>query len=68
MLRQLGAYRATALHQSIDQDATFRFINIASYESPAAFQAAISHPLFQQSARMPFRAHPTLYRLVAGLR
>jgi heme oxygenase (mycobilin-producing) len=57
-------YRSTALHRSLGPDATFRFVNVAEWASPAAFQAATGQPRFP-GRDMPFPAHPGLYRVVA---
>jgi hypothetical protein len=46
-------------------DDAFQFINVGWYASPRAFQAAISSPGFQETARrIPYRPHPGLYRVV----
>jgi heme-degrading monooxygenase HmoA len=47
-------YRSTALHRSLGGDAEFRFVNVAEWASPAAFQAATAQPDF------PGRAVPLL--------
>jgi heme-degrading monooxygenase HmoA len=57
-------YRATELHQSLGPDAEFRFVNVAEWASPAAFQAATGQPDFP-GRDMPFPAHPGLYQVVA---
>jgi heme-degrading monooxygenase HmoA len=59
-------YVDTALHQAISPDADFRFVNIARWESAAAFQAAVQSPAFREvsEALAEFRAHPALYRVV----
>jgi heme-degrading monooxygenase HmoA len=56
-------YRSTQLHQSLGPDAEFRFINVAEWASPSAFQAAVGQPDFP-GRDMPFPAHPGLYELV----
>jgi heme-degrading monooxygenase HmoA len=56
-------YRSTALHRSLGGEAEFRFVNVAEWASPAAFQAAISQPDFP-GRDMPFAAHPGLYEIV----
>ena len=56
-------YRSTALHQSLAPDAEFRFVNVAEWASPAAFQAATAKPDFP-GWDMPFPAHPGLYAVV----
>jgi heme-degrading monooxygenase HmoA len=43
-------YRSTALHCSLGGDAEFRFVNVAEWASPAAFQAATAQPAFPRRA------------------
>ena len=62
-LKQQEGYISTALHQSLSPDATFRFVNVARWESPAAFQRAVNSPEFPGSG-IRFKAHPSLYRIV----
>jgi heme oxygenase (mycobilin-producing) len=63
-LQAQGGYRSTELHQSLGPDAEFRFVNVAEWASPAAFQAATGQPDFP-GREMPFPAHPGLYQVVA---
>jgi heme-degrading monooxygenase HmoA len=56
-------YRSTELHQSLGADAEFRFVNVAEWASPAAFQTATAQPDFP-GRDMPFPAHPGLYQVV----
>jgi len=64
-LRDQPGYLATRLHRSLSPDADFRFVNIGRYESPQAFQAAVSQPGFREAAAaIQHRAHPSLYRVV----
>lgn len=63
-LRRQEGYLGTRLHQSLSPDADFRFVNVGWYASQQTFQAAISSPGFQGTARrIPYRAHPGLYRV-----
>jgi heme oxygenase (mycobilin-producing) len=57
-------YRSTALHRSLGGEAEFRFVNVAGWASPAAFQAATSRPDFP-GRDLPFPGHPGLYQVVA---
>ncbi len=58
-------YRSTELHQSLGPDAEFRFVNVAEWASPAAFQAATGQPGFRHAAAaIQHRAHPGLYEVV----
>jgi heme-degrading monooxygenase HmoA len=64
-LRGAAGFVSTRLHESLDPQATFRFINVAEWESPQHFQAAIRTEAFQEIGRqMPFAADPALYRVV----
>ncbi len=65
-LRHAPGFVSTRLHQSLDPQAKFRFVNVAEWESPQHFQAALSSEAFQQiSRKMHFTASPALYRVVA---
>ena len=56
-------YLSTRLHRSLSPAADFRYVNVAVWQSPQAFQAAISQPGFM-NASIPFPAHPSLYQVV----
>jgi heme-degrading monooxygenase HmoA len=56
-------YLSTELHRSLGPDADFRFVNVAHWQSPAAFQAAVSQPGFP-GRELPFPSHPGLYQVV----
>jgi heme-degrading monooxygenase HmoA len=63
-LRHAPGFVSTRLHQSLDPQAKFRFVNVAEWESPQHFQAAVRTEAFQQIARkMAFASSPALYRL-----
>lgn len=64
-LRHAPGFVSTRLHESLDPQAKFRFVNIAQWESPQHFQAAVRTEVFQQIARkMPFASSPALYRVI----
>ena len=63
-LRGRPGYLDTRLHRSVLPGADFRFVNVARWESAGAFRAATESAGFQGVARMPYRAHPALYRVV----
>jgi heme oxygenase (mycobilin-producing) len=64
-LRQAPGFLSTRLHESLDPQAKFRFVNVAEWESPQHFQAAMSSEVFQQMrSQMPWVAYPALYRVV----
>jgi heme oxygenase (mycobilin-producing) len=56
-------YVSTSLHRSLSPTADFRFINVAVWQSPQAFQAALSQPGFR-NAPVPFPSHASLYEVV----
>jgi heme oxygenase (mycobilin-producing) len=64
-MRARPGYLGTRLHRSLAPDAYFRFVNVAAWPSPQAFQAAINDPAFLEvTAEMPGHAHPSLYEVV----
>ena len=50
-LRHAPGFLSTQLHESLDPQARFRFINVAEWESPQHFQAAMRAEAFQEIAR-----------------
>src|SRR6266849_5582082 len=66
LLRHAPGFLSTRLHESLDPQAKFRFVNVAQWESPQHFQAAMRTEAFEQiSRKMPFTASPALYRVIA---
>jgi len=64
-LRQAPGFLSTRLHESLDPQTKFRFVNVAEWESPQHFQAAMNTEAFQQSRRqLPWTAYPALYHIV----
>jgi heme-degrading monooxygenase HmoA len=64
-MRSGPTYLGTRLHRSLSPDAEFRFVNIAPWESPQAFQTAIQDPGFREAAgAIRHRAHPSLFEAV----
>ncbi len=58
-------YVATRLHRSLDPAARFRFINLAEWETPADFQAALNHPDFVELRdAVPFTHFPSVYEVI----
>lgn len=50
----------TKLHRSLDGKARFKFINVALWESPEAYQAGLSNvEIFEK--QLPVEANPALY-------
>jgi heme oxygenase (mycobilin-producing) len=64
-LRQEPGFISTRLHESLDPQARFRFVNVAEWESPQHFQAAMRTEAFKQiSQKMSVTASPALYRVI----
>lgn len=62
LTRQEG-YLSTRLHRSLSPDASFRFVNVALWESAQAFRDATSRLEFR-NAPLPLRFHASLYEVV----
>ena len=66
ILEQQPGYISTKLHRSLDDDATYRFINVAQWESEAMFKSAIANmrkelpPMMIQGVS----ADPNLYQII----
>jgi heme-degrading monooxygenase HmoA len=66
VLRHHPGFRASRLHRSLADEADFRWVNVARWETAAAFGAAAQDPEFQAAARaMPHRGHPMLYEVIS---
>jgi heme oxygenase (mycobilin-producing) len=64
-MRQQPGFVSSRLHQSLDPDAEFRYVNVAEWESADHFGRATASAEFQQRiSSMNVRAHPALYRVV----
>ena len=65
-LRQQEGFVSTRLHRSLDPEATFRFVNVALWESAEHFRQAISTPEAQELTKnMPFSSYPALYQVIS---
>jgi len=65
-LRGRDGYLGTRLYRSMEDDARFRFVNVAPWRSPQDFMAALQSDDFQRaSADMRHTAHPALYKVVS---
>lgn len=65
--RKQPGYVSTELHQAISPDAKFSLINIAEWESPQAFQAALNNPELAEIAKtLPadIPHYPGLYEVI----
>lgn len=65
-LKMQAGYMDTTLHQTLNPDAEFQFVNVARWRTAEDFFAAIQSPGFQQAAAglSGVRAHASLYRAV----
>jgi heme-degrading monooxygenase HmoA len=65
-LQTQAGYVDTALHRAVSPDADFRFVNVARWESPQHFQAAIQSDGFREASQglASFPPHPALYEVV----
>ena len=63
MRRQEG-FAGTRLHRALSPDARFGFINIAEWESPQHFQAAVTTPEFAEMTKGGPPSYPSLYEVV----
>ncbi len=64
-MKQQKGYVSTALHRSLDPKARFRFINVAEWESPEDFQAALNNPEFATMRdSTPFAHYPSVYEVI----
>jgi heme-degrading monooxygenase HmoA len=65
-LQSQPGYLETALHQALTPDAEFLFVNIARWQTPEDFTAALSSAGFREAATglAGYRPHPGLYRPV----
>jgi heme-degrading monooxygenase HmoA len=65
VLRTRPGYLAARLHRSLSPEARFRFVNVAGWHDPQAFQQAIGDPGFREAAAGIQRwAHASLYQVV----
>jgi heme-degrading monooxygenase HmoA len=63
MRRQPG-FVSTRLHRALSPDARFGFVNLAEWESPQAFQGAVSSEEFREIAKGAGPGSPALYEVV----
>jgi heme-degrading monooxygenase HmoA len=63
-LRSQPGFVGTRLHRAISPNARFRFVNVAEWESPQAFQAAVTSETFRNMAGGTPPNYPSLYEVV----
>ncbi len=63
LLKNRPGFIGSRLHRSLAPDVRFRFINVAEWESPQHFQAAVTDPAFSELAKNSPPNHPALYEV-----
>ncbi len=63
VLRSRPGFIGSRLHRSLSADARFRFVNIAEWESPQHFQAAVTDSAFAELAKDAPPNFPALYEV-----
>ena len=66
-LERRDGYLETRLHRALDDTARFPLINVARWQSPEAFRAAVGDPAFLDMTapmRTAFPHYPSLYRII----
>ena len=66
-MRQQPGFLNSRLHRALDPGARFRFVNVAEWEAPQAFQAAVSSDEFRAIAERGMPGSPALYEIVKAL-
>jgi heme-degrading monooxygenase HmoA len=66
MRRQPG-FVSARLHRALRPDARFPFVNIAEWESPPDFQAAVESDEFREIAAGAAPGSPALYEVVRSM-
>ena len=64
VLRTRPGFVGSRLHRALAGDARFRFINVAEWESPEDFRAAVGDPSFAELAANSPPNYPALYEIV----
>ena len=66
-MRTQPGFVRTRLHRSLRPDARFRYVNVAEWTSPEAFQAAVTSDGFRALAGATAPNFPALYTVVRTL-
>ena len=62
-LRTRPGFAGARLHRALSPDARFRFVNLAEWESPDHFRAAVTDPAFMALASEAPPNYPALYQI-----
>jgi heme-degrading monooxygenase HmoA len=63
-MRSRPGFVTSRLHRAVSPNPRFRFVNVAEWESPQDFQAAVTSPEFQAMAAGTPPNYPALYEVV----
>ncbi len=66
-MRRQDGFIATRLHRALAPEARFGFVNVAEWESPRHFQAAVTNPEFAELTKDALPGSPSLYAVVARM-
>ena len=66
-MREQPGFVNSRLHRALAPDARFRFINVAEWDSPQAFQAAVTSDEFRELAKNAGPSSPALYEVVRSV-
>ena len=66
-MRSQPGFISARLHRALIPEARFGFVNLAEWESPEHFRAAVSSEEFQRLARTGPPSYPSLYEVVRTL-
>ena len=67
MRRQPG-FAGTRLHRALSPEARFGFVNLAEWESPRHFQAAVTSPEFGEMTKEAPKGYPSLYEVARTIK
>ena len=63
-MRRRPGFAGTRLHRALSPEARFGFVNVAEWESPRHFRAAVTSPEFAAMTRGGPQGYPSLYEVV----
>ncbi len=66
-LRRQPGFITARLHRALSPEARFRFINVAEWESPPHFQAAVGNEEFRRMAAGAGPNYPALFEVIRSL-
>ena len=66
-MREQPGFLSSRLHRALAPDARFRFVNVAEWESPQHFQAAVGSEEFREIASSGSPGSPGLYEVVRSV-